>query len=79
MSEGSEDPLRNLSEILAGLPIQQQPRIKEFTAESAAKARGQASDWLSDFNAHGPLEIESIRTMAYRGRFVAVVAYRNQN
>jgi hypothetical protein len=60
------------------MPSQPGPKIKEFTAESAAKARSDAANWLGDFSAHGPLEIASIRTMAHRGRFVAVVAYWNQ-
>ena len=35
---------------------------KSFTADSAGQARGAASEWLSDFAAHGPVQIKSIRT-----------------
>src|SRR5688500_7907225 len=35
---------------------------KSFTAGSAGQARRAASEWLSDFAAHGPLQIKTIST-----------------
>lgn len=71
----NEQLLRDLSETVNRLPTQASPRIAEFSGDTAGAARNAASAWLNDFNLHGPLEIESINTGAYEGRFVAVVAY----
>ena len=67
--------LRDLAETMAGLPRRATPRIKEFSAGSAGMARNAATEWLRDFSTHGPVQIESIKTTAYRDKFVAVVAY----
>jgi hypothetical protein len=74
-TRADEELLRDLVETMAGLPQQQTPRIKEFSADSAGRARNAAAEWLHDFSTHGPLQIESIKTAAYRDKFVAVVAY----
>ena len=42
---------------------------KSFTADSAGQARSAASEWLSDFAAHGPVQIKSIRTDICCDRF----------
>jgi hypothetical protein len=71
----NERLVRELKEKIADLPRQATPRMIEFSADTAGAARDAASSWLNDFNLHGPLEIESIKTSAYGGRFVAVVSY----
>jgi hypothetical protein len=48
---------------------------KSFAAQTAGEARGAASGWLRDFEAHGPLEIRSIRVSMERDLFVAIVSY----
>jgi hypothetical protein len=48
---------------------------KAFEAATAGAARKAASDWLSDFTKHGPLQIESVRVFAVKERYVAVVTY----
>lgn len=48
---------------------------KAFAAHTAREARKAASDWLSDFKEHGPLDIKSIRLSEDRDRFVATVSY----
>jgi hypothetical protein len=67
--------LGDLARSIAELPQVSGPKIKEFSADTAGAARGAATEWLSDFGAHGPLEIESIRTSLYNGKFVAVIAF----
>jgi hypothetical protein len=67
--------LRELLETMAELPRGANPQMKEFSADSAGKARGAATEWLRDFSNHGAIEIHSIRTTAYRDKFVAVIAY----
>jgi hypothetical protein len=42
---------------------------KSFTADSAGQARSAASEWLSDFAAHGPLQIKKIRTEIFCDEF----------
>jgi hypothetical protein len=48
---------------------------KVFEAETAGAARKAASDWLSDFTKHGPLDIESVRVFAHKAGYVAIVTY----
>ena len=67
--------LNDLLSTISNLPRQPIPRVREFSADTAGEARKAATEWLSDFNQHGPVQIESIRTGAYQGRFIAVVAY----
>jgi hypothetical protein len=46
-----------------------------FPGRTVESARDAAVDWLRDFTAHEPLRIQSIKTEAFDGRFVAVVTY----
>ena len=48
---------------------------RAFLGESPDAARRAASEWLSDFSAHGPLEIVKIRTIQEGATFVATVTY----
>ena len=67
---------------------------KSFTADSAGQARSAASEWLSDFAAHGPLQIKKIRTEIFCDgfsleddplekkpveRFITTVTYRTMS
>ena len=67
--------LGDLARTMAELPQVSGPKIKEFSADTAGAARKAAAEWLSNFGAHGPLEIESIRTSFYKEKFVTVVAF----
>jgi hypothetical protein len=48
---------------------------KAFTGRTAGEARGSASEWLRNFDDHGPLHIKSIRVTAEAGQYVATVTY----
>lgn len=50
-------------------------KTKIFEAETPGKARAAASEWLSDFRQHGPLNIRAIRVEADQDAFVAVLTY----
>ena len=51
------------------------PNVKEFRGGTAGSARCAASAWLSDFTAHGPLQIDSMQTTAHDGCFITAVFY----
>jgi hypothetical protein len=48
---------------------------KSFAAPSAGEARNFASEWLRDFDEHGPLDIKSIRVREHREVFIATIVY----
>jgi hypothetical protein len=64
-----------LAETLADLPRRPVVQVREFYADTAGEARNAAAEWLRDFEAHGPLDIENIQTSRQSNRFVTVVAY----
>lgn len=74
-----EDPLdsqfREVVDAVSQLPHQASLVVKEFRADAAGKARSAPCAWLRDFTAHGPLDIQSMRTTYFEGKFVTVVAY----
>ena len=67
--------LADLARTMSELPQGSSPQMMEFSAYTAGAAREAAAEWLSNFRAHGPLQIESIRTSHYNGKYVAVVAF----
>jgi hypothetical protein len=67
--------LRSLDQVMSALPRQPEPNTKQFRADTAGNARRAAAAWLSDFNSHGPLHIESIKTTAHERQFLSVVTY----
>ena len=74
-SKSVDDLVEEISGALAELPRQPRVLVREFVADSAGEARSAAARWLDDFTAHGPLDIQNIRTSEHQSRFVTVVAY----
>jgi hypothetical protein len=72
----AENLARDIKESVAELPRPAPAESREFAADTPAAARLAAAVWLQDFSAHGPLEIDSIRTERRSEKFVAVVTYR---
>ncbi|HWT31808.1 MAG TPA: hypothetical protein VN240_12390 [Propylenella sp.] len=72
----AENLARDISKSVAELPRPAPAETREFAAETPAAARLAAAAWLQDFAAHGPLEIENIRTECRGDKFVALVTYR---
>ena len=72
----AENLARDIKESVAELPRPAPAESREFAADTPAAARLAAAAWLQDFGAHGPLEIDSIRTERRSEKFVAVVTYR---
>ena len=50
-------------------------KVRKFPADCVSRARNDASRWLNDFSEHGPLQLESIRTVSDEDKYVAVVSY----
>src|SRR5687767_2233761 len=68
---------RDIAQSIAELPRLGPPHTWEFSAETPVKARAAAVEWLGDFGQHGPLQIETLRTVARGGLFVAVLTCRS--
>src|SRR5688572_995301 len=68
---------RDIAQSIAELPRPGPPRTWEFSAETPAKARAAAVEWLRDFGRHGPLQIEALGTFARGDLFVAVLTCRS--
>ncbi len=66
---------RDIMDTVSQLPHRAPLAVKEFRADAAGKARNAASAWLRDFTAHGPLDIQSVRTSYFEGKYITVVAY----
>ncbi len=72
-----EELERDIAQSIAELPRLGPPRTWEFSAETPVKARAAAVEWLGDFGQHGPLQIETLRTVARGDLFVAVLTCRS--
>jgi len=48
---------------------------KAFMGRTAGEARGSASEWLRNFDEHGPLHIKSISVTLEDGQYIATVTY----
>src|SRR5687768_14494895 len=68
---------RDIAQSIAELPRLGPLRTWEFSAETPVKARAAAVEWLNDFGQHGPLQIETLRTIARGDLFVAVLTCRS--